>query len=212
MTETAAAAVEPAKEKTPQEYFTELRTWILANLSDSDPIRQNAYVMSLTAYVHRFIKFGPDDSLNHLNARDCMFLLIYTNGQCAEWLMRAAFTRAIIENDELITERLASSPFIAECSMWYWKLIEGITGQSPDPAALTQWLEALPKEEQSIARLIILRVFPDTAHMDWLNDVPDTNPRLQWELARIIAQKSDYKHAVDNWLRERPLARCQQFN
>ncbi len=198
-------------EKTPQEHFSELRHWILATCNAGHPVRQASYMMSLTAHCHRFIKYGPDKSLDHLTARDLMNLLIYTNGEVAEWIMRAAFTRSIIENDEAVTLRLANSPFIIECTTWYWKLIEGITGSSINPDETTNWLESLPLEEQSIARLIIARVFPDTANINWLHDIPDSNPMLQWKLAEIIAQKADNFHATENFLRERPFANCQQY-
>jgi hypothetical protein len=204
-------AVAEVKEKSPQEYFAELRHWILAHCHTGHPVRQSAYQMSLTAIVHRMMKIGPDESLNHLTSRDLLTMLLYTNGEVAEWLMRAAFTRALIEDDRDVYEHLAKLPFMPECTAWYWKIVAGLIGAAEDAQESTDWLHALPAEEKALARLLIARCFPDTAHIDWLHDIPEHCPAIAYHLARIIAQKKDYQHAVENWLRDRPLVRNQAY-
>ncbi len=199
-------------DKSPQEIFNELRRWVLEKLGTGDSIRQAAYQMSLTAIVHRLVKFGPDETLNHLTARDLMYLLLYTNGEIAEWIMRAAFTRALVDDDRFVYEHLASLPFMPECTSWYWSIIQGILGQSPDPDALTKWVESLPMEEKSLARLLIARVYPDTAHMSWLTEVPDDCPFIAYQLARIVSLKEDCRNAAENFVRDRPLVRNQACN
>lgn len=198
-------------EKQPQEHFAELRAWVLEHCNCDHPVRQAAYQMALTAIVHRTLKYGPDETLNHLTSRDLLNLLIYTNGLIAEWLMRSAFTRAIVENDTLVYEHLAQTPFMAECTAWYWKLVQGMLGGAPDPKELTDWLDALPAEEKSLARLMIARLFPDTVHVDWLNDVPAECPAIAAQLARICGGKKEYQHAVMEWVRQRPNVRNQAF-
>jgi hypothetical protein len=188
----------PEAEKSPQQHFTELREWVLATLGTGHPIRQSAYQMALTANVHRLIKFGPDETLNHLTSRDLMHLLIYTNGPIAEWIMRSAFTRSLIEDDRVVYERLAQSPFIKECSLWYWKLVEGLIGAAPDPDAMTTWVDNMPPEEKSLARLLIARVFPDTAHTSWLTEA-EAFPEIAYQIAEIIGTEE----AVD-WVKARP--------
>jgi hypothetical protein len=199
-------------QKSPQQYFTELRQWVLDHCGTGNAVRQSAYQMSLTAYVHRLIKYGPDDSLNHLTSVDLLHLLLYTNAETAEWLMRAAFTRSLIEGRQDIVDYLASLPFMPECTNWYWKLTAGIIGAAEDPAETTAWLDSMPPEEKSIARLLIARVYPDTAHIDWLHDVPAEQPLLAYKLAELIATQPKYKHAAECWVRERPLVRNQAYN
>ncbi len=199
----------PAKD--PQQYFTELRNWVVANCGTGHAVRQSAYTMSLTAIVHRLIKYGPDETLNHLTARDLMNLLIYTNGDIAEWLMRAAFTRALIEDDRPVYETLANFPFMGECIGWYWKLVQALIGQAPDPKEVEVWIENLPPDEKSLARLLTARAYPDLVHINWLHDVPDDCPAIAYQLAALAAQKKDYTHACENFVRERPLVRNQQF-
>ncbi len=209
----AAIAELPARVdgKTAQEHFAELRHWVIEHCNAGHAVRQACYSMSLSAIVHRLIKYGPDETINNLTSRDLLNLLIFTNGDIAEWLMRTAFTRALIEDDSEIFEHLANLPFMPECTAWYWKIVEGLVGAAPDPEAMAAWLEALPPEEKSLARLLVARTYPDTAHMDWLHDVPDSCPRIAYLLAAIIAQKELYRNALDNWMRDHPLVRNQAF-
>ncbi len=209
---TAPAAPEPIPGKDAQDYFTDLRIWVTDHLHAGHSVRQCCYRMSLTAIVHRLIKYGPDETLNNLTARDLMNLLIYTNGEIAEWLMRSAFTRALIDDDRLVYEHLANLPFMSECTGWYWKLVNGIVGASPDPSADTAWLQSLPPEEKALAHLLVARVFPDTAHLSWLDDVPEHCPRIAYHLAQIIATKQHHKNAVENWLRAHPHVKNQAYN
>lgn len=197
--------------KNAQQYFHELRQWVIAHCSTGHIVRQAAYGMALTANVHRLVKYGPDETLNHMTARDLMNLLIYTNGEIAEWLMRAAFTRALIEDDREVYEILAAYPFMPECTSWYWKLVQALIGQSPDPKETGEWVEALPLEEKSLARLLCARAFPDTVHFSWLDDVPEHCPAIAYQLARFAMGKPDCRNAIENWLRERPLVRNQAF-
>lgn len=198
-------------EKSPQEHFSDLRTWVLTNTSTGHPVRQAAYQMSLTAIIHRLVKFGPDETLNHLTARDLLNLLIYTNGEIAEWLMRSALTRALIEDDRAVYEHLATLPFMPECTHWYWKLVSGLIGQAPDPAEQEIWFDELPPEEKALARLLTARVYPDVAHIDWLHEIPAHCYLLAYKLAAIVALKPEYTRAVESWLRERPMVRNQAY-
>jgi hypothetical protein len=203
---------EAPADKTPQEYFNDLRQWVVQHCGAGHPVRQAGYQMSLTAIVHRLIKFGPDETINHLTGRDLLNLLIYTNGEIAEWLMRAAFTRALIEDDREVFEYLANTIFMPECRLWYWKIVEGLAGLSPDPAALTKWIEELPPAEKALARLLIARVYPDTAHVSWLDEVPEDSPAIAYQLAIILSLKKDCRNVAERFLREHPLVRNQAFN
>lgn len=201
----------PAVPKTGQQFFDELRQWVLAHCHTGSDVRQSAYTMSLTAAVHRLIKYGPDETMNHLTARDLMNLLIYTNGEIAEWLMRAAFTRALIEDDRDVYEVLASYPFMPECTLWYWKVVRALIGQSPDPKEMEGWVESLPPDEKSLVRLLTARAYPDLVHISWLDDVPEDCPAIAFQLACLCLQKKEYKNAVENWLRSRPYVANQQY-
>jgi hypothetical protein len=111
-----------------------------------------------------------------------------------------------------VYEYLANVVFFPECRLWYWKIVEGLAGISPDPAALTEWVNNLPAEEKALARLLVARVYPDTVHMDWLHEVPADCPAIAFQLARIAALKPERANAVNNFLRERPLVRNQSYN
>ena len=211
MTESATALAGPPLQANPAEHFAALRSWVSAHCLDPDPIRRSVFQMSMSAIAHRLMKYGPDEVLNGLTSRDLMCLLIYNNGPLAEYLMRAAYFRAIIEGQHDIYEHMNTTLFIPECRAWYWTIAEAMMARSPNPEAITVWLENMTGEEKATARLIIARVYPDTAHIDWLSEVPDTTKapmaRLAAELGVILSQKKEYKTVLKTYLREHPHVR-----
>ncbi len=208
----AAAALQPVPpEASPQEHFNALRAWITANCLDKDPVRKGSYSMAMSAISHRLIKYGPDESLNNLTSNDLMALLMYLNGAVAEYVMRLAYFRSIIEGEHAIYEHMNTTLFIPECRAWYWTIAEAMMGKAPDPEAMTVWLENMTGEEKGTARLIIARVFPDTAHIDWLSEINETKTapmaRLAAELALILKEKKAYHDVLKMYLRQRPHVR-----
>lgn len=205
-------AVAVAPEKSAQDHFHELRVWIQEHIGPFEPVARSAYQMSLSATIHRLIKFGPDETMNHLTARDLMNLLFFLNGELAEWVMRSAFTRALVEDDRLVYEKLANCVFMPECRAWYWKLVQGLIGAAPDPQEMTDWLNNLKPEEKSLARLLIVRAYPDLVHISWLDDVPKECPAIAYQLAQILSTKKDCAAYAERWVKERPMVRNQAFN
>lgn len=190
----------------PQSQFMELRRWVQSTICTGHPIRDAHYRMALSASVHRLLKYGPDAVLNAYTARDILNLLPYVNGVLAEMLMRTAFSRAIVENDEVIVDHLAAGVFMPEVRLWYWKLCEALIGKCPSPNDVTAWVDGMDGESLSIARLMICRIYPDTVHSSWLQDLPDI-PRLQAEICQMLALKKDYRQIVKMFLNEHPKAK-----
>lgn len=200
-----AAVLEEPKQKHPQEHFRDLRQWIKERCGAGHDIRQSAYLMALSANVHRLIKYGPDQTLNHLTCRDLLNLLFFANGEMAEWIMRTAFTRALIEDDREVFEHLAQCIFMPEVRAWYWKLVQGILGKAENPAEMTTWFEQMPPEEKSLARLMVARCFPDTACMQWVAEA-EGFPEICYQLAEIVNTKESAA-----WVSFRPVIRLQAF-
>ncbi len=189
--------------------YVQLREWIAANLKDPDPIRDSSYKMALSAIVHRLIKWGPDDSLNNLTSRDLCNLLVYVNGPVAEWVIRLAFSRSLIEGNDYITNRLMATTLMAEVRAWYDKLCASLIGEASDPQEATKWMDSMQGEELSIARLVCARIFPDLAHSSWLHDLPDV-PRLQAEMCVLLRRIPEYQSIVRNYLAERPWVKWER--
>jgi hypothetical protein len=202
----ASSIEKPPASESAQAHFKKLRQWAHEHCLSGHLVRDAVYQMSLSAVSHRLLKYGPDEWFNSCSARDLMNLLIYVNGHCAEYLIRTAFFRAIIENDSEVYEHLANTLFMPECRAWYWTIVEGILGQSPDPDDLTKRIDAMQGEEKSIARLMVARVYPDTAHLSWLTDLPEI-PRLQAELCLAMQDNKLYRAGLQRYLREHPEAR-----
>lgn len=211
MTEADNALQPPPANVDPQAEFAKLRAWINDNCGDPDPVRRGAVAMAISAVAHRLLKYGPDETLNGLSARELMCLLLYANGNLAEYLMRVAYFRSIIEGDHMIYEQMNTTLFIPECRAWYWTIAEAMMARAPDPEAVTVWLEKMTGEEKAVARLVIARCFPDVAHVDWLNDLPDVSQpqfaRLAAEMCSILFTNPNYRAVVANYLRSHPHVR-----
>ena len=194
-------------EQNPQVEFAKLREWVVANCGAGHPVRQSAVHMARSAIIHRRMKFGPDETLNRCSAREVMGLLVFVNGCMAEYLMRVAYIRAIIEGDHEVYEYFNTTLFIADHRAWYWKIAEALMARAPDPKEVEDWIAAMKGEELSVARLIICRTYPDLARLHWLEDVPAHIPRLAAELLLVIAQDPRKREAVRAYLRGRPEVR-----
>lgn len=190
-----------------QQEFFQLRRWARDHLHAGHPIRQQHYQMALSTVVHRLLKFGPDGILNTYSARDLMNLLIYVNGECAEWVMRTAFTRALIEDDKEIIDRLMSLEFgLPEQRLWYWQLVDMLIAGQGKKTEMETLILAMPAGERCVARLLQCRLFPDTARADWLTEIPD-DPSLASHLCASMAQRRELHGIIDKYLREHPIAK-----
>jgi hypothetical protein len=197
----------PSDTDSPQEHFSRLRGWIVEHCGAGHPVRDSSYRMAISSLGHRLLKYGPDETLNNLTARDICSLLLYTNGRMAEYLMRVAYFRALIEGDHEVYEQFNTTLFIPECRAWYWKLSEALMSKAPDPDEVTRWLEGMTGEERGVAHLICGRVYPDLAHISWLDGLETRSTpgaRLAAELCGMLLQKPEYKAAVERFLRENP--------
>jgi hypothetical protein len=195
---------EPTEADNPQEHFAQLRTWVVEHCNTGHPVRDSAVAMARSAIIHRLLKFGPDETLNTCSAREIMALLVYTNALLAEYLMRVAYIRAIIEGDHEVYEQLNKTLFITDLRAWYFQLVEALLGKAPNPEQVTVWVENMKGEELSVARLIICRVYPDLALLTWLDEVPEQFPRIAAEIAKVIASDKSKHAALKAFLRGRP--------
>ncbi len=191
--------------------FVQLREWISEHCKDPDPIRDATYKMALSAITHRLIKYGPDNSLNNLDCRDLCNLLLYVNGPIAEWVIRLAFSRSVIEGEEAVTDRFMNCTLMAEVRAWYDKLTRALIGEAADPKEVTEWMDAMHGEELSIARLVSARVFPDLLHSSWLHDLPEI-PSLQAEMCVLLRGVPKYRGAVKTYLDQRPWVKWERID
>jgi hypothetical protein len=201
------AVPEPTEADNPQVHFAKLREWVAEHCAAGHPIRDSAVAMARSAIIHRLLKFGPDETLNTCSARDLMALLLYTNALLAEYIMRTAYIRAIIEGDHEVYEQLNKTLFITDLRVWYFQLVEALLGRAPVPEQVTVWVENMKGEELSVARLIICRVYPDLALLTWLNDVPEQTPRIAAEIAKVLATDKSKHGALKAYLRDHPEVR-----
>lgn len=179
----------------------------MANCGTGEPVRDEAYRAGLSALVHRLLKFGFEETLNRLTASDCLNCCLMCGGHAAEFFLRTAFTRALIEDDRKIVDRLLQTPFIPESRLWLARLMASVQGDQKALEEGAQWLESMDGEERAIASLIIGRIFPQFPEMEWLTACPTTYPRLAAEMALLLLKLPERRGVVMNYLRDHPAVR-----
>ncbi len=202
MNTSAGAAATPTADP-----YLALLPWIQATCGLGDPVRDDAYRCGLSAIVHRLLKFGFEESLNRLNARDCLNCCLLCGGQLAEFFLRTAFTRALIEDDQPIVSKILQTPFIPESRAWLARIAAGLTGDDKALAEAAAWLDTVDGEERAIATLLIGRVYPHFAQTEWLAMCPTEYPRLAAEMALLLLRQPEYDTVVKAYLREHPEVR-----
>lgn len=184
-----------------------LVAWINEHCTLGDPVRDEAHRCGLSAIVHRLLKFGFEDSVNRLSARDCLACCLMCGGFTAEFFIRTAFTRALIEDDREVVERILQTPFIPESRLWLAKLMAAVQGDQKELEGAAAWMEAMPPEERAVASLCIGRIFPTLIEAEWLQACPTTYPRLAGEMALLILRDRQYVAVVRAYLRDHPEVR-----
>lgn len=184
-----------------------IRNWIIANCSDKHPVRDAAYKTALSAFVHRFIKYGPEQRLDDFSARDILNMAIMQQDDTAAIFMRTAFTRAIIENDIEVVNELCRYDFIPECKAWY-KSVVGMILWAADQGKLSASIaegkvDELSEPDKSVGRLLIARSFPGQMKRQWLEDCPSTYPRMQAELLSLLNLQKKEREFCESWIKGR---------
>jgi hypothetical protein len=185
----------------------ELRQWVLTECSLGDSVRDDAYRCALSAIVHRVMKFGFEPTLNLLTARDALNCVLMAGGEGAEFFIRLAFVRALIEDDRAVVQRLLDTPFIPECRQFISNIMHGLTDGEDALAKAAAWIDTLQGEELSVACLVIGRHVPAVIDIEWLMQCPEANPRLGAEMALLLLRQERYETVVKAWVRARPKVR-----
>lgn len=188
--------------------FVTLQRWIRETCSLGDPVRDEAYRCGISAVVHRAVKWGYDDSLNYLSARDCLTACLMCGGEFAEMFLRLAFTRAIVEDDRVVLQRLQASEFIPQSRVWLAILARGVQAKSEDDIRLAgQFMEKLRGEELLLASILIARARPDLADIGWLEQAGEAAPRVAAALCQELIKREEWGPVVRAFVRARPEVR-----
>lgn len=207
MSTSAGAAPIPTVSAPVDDPFPVLVEWIAKNAGTGDDVRDESYRAALSAVVHRVLKFGFDETLNRLSARDCLNCCLMCGGHVAEFFIRTAFTRGLIENDRLVVDRILQTPFIPESRLWLAKIMAAVQGDQDALADAACWLETMGGEERAIASLLIGRIIPDLIQAEWLPECPLDYPRLAAEIALLLQESGQYDAVVKAYLRNHPEVR-----
>lgn len=187
--------------------FIELRQWITENAGLGDPVRDEAYRCALSALVHRWIKWGFDEALNTLSARDCLNCCLLCGTEFAEMFLRLSFTRAIIEDDRVVLQRLMLTPYIPQSRFWLAKLGECLKGDEKALRECALWIEGMPAEEKLLASILLCRAAPMLADPAWLEQADAVPPAVGAALCKELLKQERFEAVVKKWVRERPAVR-----
>jgi hypothetical protein len=162
---------------------TALRTWLQRGPGMGHPVRTECWLTGLSAATHRLLKFGVEDGFRHYGARELAHFQLMVAGGVADDLLRSTFTRAIIEGDVELGNRLAEMPQVADLVQWARHL------DSVDAAGAGGLLAAMTagSEELSTARLVLGRRLPALLDVRWLDEVDAGQPIIAYHLAAAIA-------------------------
>lgn len=185
-----------------------LRKWINEQCGTGHPARDAAYRSALSAFVHRFIKYGPEPRMDDMSARDILNMAIMQQSDIAGFLLRTAFTRAIIENDiDLVNELCKYTFFHLAEPIAFYKSIVGMILKAADEGKLSAKQAELEVEsrlsqpDKSIGRLLIARSYPMQMKREWLTEAPLDHPRLCAELLAILFQQRRERAFCEEWIK-----------
>jgi hypothetical protein len=179
--------------------------FVTENCGTGNIARDAAYRSALSAFVHRFIKYGPEPRLDDMTARDLLNMTVMQNNDVSMLLMKTAFTRAIIENDLDVVNWFCGHAFILEQVAWYKSVIRMII-RAADEGRLSakiaeQEVSKLAQPDKSVGRLLIARSYPMQMQRAWLEEAPLDQPRLCAELLAILFQQRRERAFCEEWIR-----------
>lgn len=181
--------------------FAGLREWTLETLRDPEPVREAFIHVQLGTLIRRLAMFGPEDSLQRCSGRELVRGASLAGGALAVLLARTAATHAIVEDDLLLLNALAT--YRADGGVIAWAI--ELAALPVEAVAAHLALITDREEELHVARLIVSRAHPQVLDPAWLWAVPPTMPRVIAELARCaLRHRPELNASVGQLLQRQP--------
>ena len=189
-----------------------LRRIMAAQFSCGNPVRDEAYRLALSAAIWRLIHFGVEDGFANYRAQDLANFTLIAEGTVTEILIRTAFTRAAVENDQALLKHLIDLGLAREVQTW----LASIT--SCPLQDLPGLLAPLTGEELHVARLLAARRDPGLIEVAWLWDIPvapgdsQALPTVAYHLAALqVVTREDLLSSTATYLaRHRSVLLCRE--
>ncbi len=176
----------------------QMRVELYARFSSGNVVRDECYRLALSAAVWRLVHFGAEGAFTFYTARDLANFTLVAEGGVVDFLVRAGFTRALIDDDAdmlALYERLGLANAGRD---WSARLHE-----CPRDEAIATVAAITDAEEQATARLVLARRFPDTIAPAWLWAVPTTTPTIAYALCLLILRvRTDLLSTVAAYLQQ----------
>jgi hypothetical protein len=162
----------------------EFRQWIHEFTRSKSIVREEAIRTSLSALLHRLNKFGDEWLIETLSARELLRLVLFTTNKAAHLFLSAAFTRAIIAEDQDFIEGLSKFSIIEEQKAWLNRH-SNLSHKSAQKLIDTHE-QNIDEESQAVGRILIARQYPRFGMESWINDAKNTPRIIQHHLIKSI--------------------------
>ncbi len=181
------------------EAVAELTRRLSGWLADVNLPRHEAYFLALSAGVWRLVHFGVEDTFQLYTPRDLACTSLVAGGAIINFLIRTAYTRAVIEDDEQLWRTMEDCGIAPTTVAWHAHL------RTVPVDNLAQTLADISDpEELATARTIILPRAAGLATTEWLWQVPVETPTISAAMAvRLLALRPDLASSVGTLLAQR---------
>ena len=183
----------------PSEAMAALRQRIASIDPSDNAIQHEAYYLALSAAVWRLVYFGVEDTFQLYTPRDLACTSLVAGGAIINFLIRTAYTRAVIEDDEQLWRTMEDCGIAPTTVAWHAHL------RTVPVDNLAQTLADISDpEELATARTIILPRAAGLATTEWLWQVPVETPTISAAMAvRLLALRPDLASSVGTLLAQR---------
>lgn len=188
--------------------YAAFRRALVDSFGSGSPVRDEGYLQALSATVFRLDRYGIEETFAHYAARDIANMALVATGTVVSYLMRTAYTRALVEDDHELLEQLQRIEHVETMHAW---LAERMTADREALAALCievpnpdESLAAILAEELAVTRLVALRRFPDLFDRDWLWSIREDLPTIANAMAAsALALRPELYASVAEFLHRR---------
>ena len=192
------------------------RRALVQSFGSGSPVRDEGYRQALSATVFRLDRYGIEETFAHYSARDLANMALVAGGSIVSYLMRTAYTRALVDNDGDLLAQLGTIEQVETMHAWLAERLAAdqgtLAGMCAIAPASTDGGTDVPAEEVAVTRLVALRRFPDLLRPEWLWSIPADLPTVGYAMAAdVLALRPElYGSVAEFLLRRRDVLLCRE--
>ena len=200
--------------------FAAFRRKLVESFGTGSPVRDEGYLQALSATVFRLDRYGIEETCAHYSARDLANMSLVVTGNVVSYLLRTAYTRALVDDDGELLDQLATLEQVETIRGWLADRLladrDGLARMCATPPVAAADADrrevAFANEELAVTRLVALRRFPDLFQPAWLWSVPLELPTIAHAMAaEVLLLRPEHCGSVGQYLaRHREALLCRE--